>query len=173
MSRKNGQKYRNFMAFRQKSLAKQKCNSEPGGVNNPNSERANEAGDNHGSNVEEQILRHKLFAMINSDGLLKYAHDNYIVLGRGAVMVMGDELANYDPYASTPFEMRLMYANPSIVEMLPAKIASRAVGMVEAYDVEKMFVFLVISTKGQSVYTFGRPCLESDDEAMDAEGGNE
>ena len=161
------------MAFRQKNLERQKGNLETGRAHNQYSGRAFEAGGSHGPSVEDMIHKHKLFAIFNSDKLLKYARDNYIVMGRGAVTVMGDELANYDPYTSTPFEIGLMYANPSIVEMLPAKIASRAVGMVEAYDVEKMFVFLVVSTKGQSVYTFGMPFWASDNVAVDAEGGNE
>lgn len=171
MSRNNGQKYRNFMAFRRKNLERQNGMPAAGGMNNQNSGRAFEAGGSHGPSVEDMIHKHKLFAMINGDKLLKYARDNYIVMGRGAVTVMGDELANYDPYASTPFGIGLMYANPSIVKMLPAKIASRAVGMVEAYDVEKMFVFLVVSTNGQSVYTFGMPFGTSADEAIDSEGG--
>ena len=154
MSRNNGQNYRNFMAFRQKNLERQNGRPEEGG--------------SHGSGVEEMIQRHKIFAMVNGDELLKYARECYVISGRGAVTVLDDVIANYDPYASTPFAAQLMYVNSATIEMLPPTMASKAVAMVEIYDVEKRFVFLVVSTKGASVYAIGMPNGASDDKPIDS-----
>lgn len=171
MSRKNGQKYRNFMAFRQKNLERQKGNLETGSAHNQYSRRANESGENHGSNVEEKIKRHKIFAMSYGDMLLKYARECYATSGRGAVTMKDEDIVNINPYKSTQYGVKLYYVNPGFLETLPATIALKAVGMANAYNPEDSFVFLVFSNNGMSVYTCGIPYRAADDSVIDADGG--
>ena len=162
MSRKNGHRYQNYMAFMRRSIARQNENPRAAGAGIQNSGPVHSGGENLPPEVEEQICLHKLFATVNCDELLKYARDSYAMSGRGAVTVMGDELANYDADSPEPFAVRLMYTEPNMLEMLPPAVAARAVAMLEKYDAETMFVFLVISTKGASIYTFGKPYWASD-----------
>jgi hypothetical protein len=170
MSRKNGQKYRNFMAFRQKNLERQNGKSEAGDVLITDPQESLDGFYVSGTPIN-QIFLHKVLATQHCSEFLEYARENFAKSGRGAVAMKTSDLMVYNPDAPAVFDAKVCYMNPKDIELLPATAASLIATLIMSYDVEQTFVFVVGSKDGLSAYTFGRPCMESDDEAIDAEGG--
>ena len=170
MSRKNGQRYQNYMAFRQKNLERQNGKSGAGAVLITDPQESLEGFHVSGTPIN-QIFLHKVLATQHCGEFLEYARENFAKSGRGAVAMKTSDLMDYNPDAPAAFDAKVSYLNPKDIELLPATAASLITSLIMSYDVEQNFVFVVGSKDGLSAYTFGRHCLESDNEANDADGG--
>jgi hypothetical protein len=107
----------------------------------------------------EQIGLHQTLAIYGFRDLLEFACDNYTQSGRGVVIMRYSDLVDYNPNASTEFDVKVGYVNPVDLGFLPDPVSSKITAMITAYDVERTFVFVVLSERGVSTYTFGCPSL--------------
>ena len=111
MSRKNRKRQRNNMAFRQKRIVTGKSKKGAQSMEPINVQFSITGWETDGT-PREQIGLHQTLAIYGFRDLLEFACDNYTQSGRGVVIMRYSDLVDYNPNASTEFDVKVGYMNP-------------------------------------------------------------
>jgi hypothetical protein len=120
--------------------------------------------------TDVRTAMHKMLLEHIGDEMLGYAKELYAYYGRGALVARHEDLERLASSESDLCELSVAYQPQSDIPNMPLSLLSYELGlMVESYDVNRMFIFVVFS-EDDNTWAYGLKKQDSESPQNKTEG---